>query len=192
MNSTTRVPDRVRTRRRWSGWDLPSGSIPWLGFLAAILAVFVAYVRAAIKIAGAPQDYSGPMAKPHRMFVVTVTATCVRGCADFHADAWLNHDWGLTRDRAGDYQHRLPCHGRPTPAAGGQRPGGKDAMNAAAQAQAVWNSPRLRRAGCGADPGRPRAGTGHLSAGDPGPGPRRTAVGRVEEATSGNATTRGW
>jgi phosphatidylglycerophosphate synthase len=34
----------------------------------------VAYVRAAARIAGAPQDYSGPMAKQHRMFIVTFTA----------------------------------------------------------------------------------------------------------------------
>ncbi len=32
------------------------------------------FSRSAARNAGAPQDYSGPMAKPHRMFVVTVTA----------------------------------------------------------------------------------------------------------------------
>jgi phosphatidylglycerophosphate synthase len=71
------VPDRVSDAATLVGLGFAAGGTPWLGFLAAILAVFVAYVRAAAKIAGAPQDYSGPMAKPHRMFVVTVTAlTC--------------------------------------------------------------------------------------------------------------------
>jgi phosphatidylglycerophosphate synthase len=50
------------------------GSVSWLGFVAAILAIIVAYVRAAIRVAGGPQDYIGPMAKQHRMFVVTLTA----------------------------------------------------------------------------------------------------------------------
>src|SRR5690606_20478807 len=45
-----------------------------LGWAAALVAVFTAYIRAAVKVAGAPQDYCGPMAKPQRMFVVTMVA----------------------------------------------------------------------------------------------------------------------
>lgn len=67
------VPDRISDAATLIGLGFAAGGTPWLGFVAAILAVFVAYVRAAAKLAGAPQDYSGPMAKPHRMFVVTVT-----------------------------------------------------------------------------------------------------------------------
>jgi phosphatidylglycerophosphate synthase len=68
------VPDRVSDSATLVGLGFAFGGIAWLGFLAAILAVFVAYIRAAIRVAGGPQDYCGPMAKPHRMFVVTLTA----------------------------------------------------------------------------------------------------------------------
>jgi phosphatidylglycerophosphate synthase len=68
------VPDRVSDAAILIGLGHASGGIPWMGDLAAVLAVVVAYVRSAARNAGAPQDYSGPMAKQHRMFVVTVTA----------------------------------------------------------------------------------------------------------------------
>ena len=57
------VPDRVSDAATLVGLGYAAGGVPWLGFLAAILAIFVAYVRAAVKVAGGPQDYSGPMAK---------------------------------------------------------------------------------------------------------------------------------
>ncbi|HEY2625447.1 MAG TPA: hypothetical protein VGI41_01715 [Candidatus Udaeobacter sp.] len=43
-----------------------------MGYIATILAVFTAYVRAAGKIAGAPNEFCGPMAKQHRMLVITL------------------------------------------------------------------------------------------------------------------------
>lgn len=45
-----------------------------LGYAAAIAAVMTAYVREVARGAGAPNDFSGPMAKPHRMFVMTMAA----------------------------------------------------------------------------------------------------------------------
>jgi phosphatidylglycerophosphate synthase len=72
------VPDRISDAATLIGLGYAAGGLPWLGDLAAVLALFVAYVRSAARNAGAPQDYSGPMAKPHRMFVVTVAAL---GCA---------------------------------------------------------------------------------------------------------------
>ncbi|MEQ1818858.1 MAG: CDP-alcohol phosphatidyltransferase family protein [Terricaulis sp.] len=45
-----------------------------LGWAAAVAAVMTAYVREVGKAAGAPADYSGPMAKPHRMFWMTMFA----------------------------------------------------------------------------------------------------------------------
>ena len=50
---------------------------------------------AAVKVAGAPQDYSGPMAKPHRMFVVTVTALLCALVPMFTQGGWLGQEWGL-------------------------------------------------------------------------------------------------
>jgi phosphatidylglycerophosphate synthase len=51
-----------------------------LGWLAAVLAVMTAYLRAFGSRYSKSQDYSGPMAKPHRMFALTVgsLATCVQ------------------------------------------------------------------------------------------------------------------
>lgn len=46
----------------------------WLGWAAAVAAVMTAYVREVGRAAGAPADFSGPMAKPHRMFVMTMAA----------------------------------------------------------------------------------------------------------------------
>jgi phosphatidylglycerophosphate synthase len=45
-----------------------------LGWAAALAAVLTAYVREVSRAAGAPADFSGPMAKPHRMFVMTMAA----------------------------------------------------------------------------------------------------------------------
>ena len=45
----------------------------WLGWLAALLAMLTAYVRELGRGLGFAADFSGPMAKPHRMFALTVT-----------------------------------------------------------------------------------------------------------------------
>jgi phosphatidylglycerophosphate synthase len=44
-----------------------------LGWAAALLAVGTAYIRQTGVAMGLPQDYSGPMAKPQRMFLLTVS-----------------------------------------------------------------------------------------------------------------------
>lgn len=46
----------------------------WLGVFATILALLTAYVRLLGGSLGLPQDFSGPMAKQHRMFALTVGA----------------------------------------------------------------------------------------------------------------------
>jgi phosphatidylglycerophosphate synthase len=51
-----------------------------LGWAAAVAAVMTAYVREVGKSAGAPADFSGPMAKPHRMFVMTMAALAAATC----------------------------------------------------------------------------------------------------------------
>jgi phosphatidylglycerophosphate synthase len=45
-----------------------------LGWMAAIAALFTAYVRLLAGSLGLTQDFSGPMAKQHRMFVLTLGA----------------------------------------------------------------------------------------------------------------------
>lgn len=49
-----------------------AGHVPWLGWSCAVLAVFTAYLRAFGGSLGQVQDFCGPMAKPHRMFFLTL------------------------------------------------------------------------------------------------------------------------
>jgi phosphatidylglycerophosphate synthase len=66
------IPDRVSDAAVFVGAGFAWGGNVALGYIATILAIFTAYVRAAGKIAGAPNEFCGPMAKQHRMLVVTV------------------------------------------------------------------------------------------------------------------------
>src|SRR6058998_1272946 len=66
------VPDRVSDAAVFIGAGYAWGGNVALGYVATILAIFTAYVRAAGKIAGAPNEFCGPMAKQHRMLVITV------------------------------------------------------------------------------------------------------------------------
>jgi phosphatidylglycerophosphate synthase len=67
------VPDRVSDTAVLAGLGLAAAS-PALGLAAALAAMATAYVRAVGKAAGAPSDFRGPMAKQHRMALVTVLA----------------------------------------------------------------------------------------------------------------------
>ncbi len=88
------VPDRVSDAAVLTGLGFAAGAHPWLGFVAAILAVFVAYIRAMAKSVGAPQDYCGPMAKPQRMAVVTLLAVYL---------AFRPMNWQLSRPVMGEF-----------------------------------------------------------------------------------------
>ena len=57
----------------YAAWTMGLDMGSWLGWLAALLAVLTAYVRELGRGLGFPADFSGPMAKPHRMFALTVT-----------------------------------------------------------------------------------------------------------------------
>jgi phosphatidylglycerophosphate synthase len=74
------VPDRISDTAIFIGAGYAAGSLPELGYLAACAAMFTAYVRAEGKVAGAHQEFCGPMAKPQRMFLLT--AICLV-CATF-------------------------------------------------------------------------------------------------------------
>lgn len=49
-----------------------AAALPWLGWLTALLAAICAYVRLLGGTLGQPQDFGGPMAKPHRMAALTI------------------------------------------------------------------------------------------------------------------------
>jgi phosphatidylglycerophosphate synthase len=66
------VPDRISDAAVFIGAGFAWGGNVALGYIATILAIFTAYVRAAGKIAGAPNEFCGPMAKQHRMLVITL------------------------------------------------------------------------------------------------------------------------
>jgi len=66
------VPDRISDAAVFIGAGFAWGGNITLGYIATILSIFTAYVRAAGKIAGAPNEFCGPMAKQHRMLVITV------------------------------------------------------------------------------------------------------------------------
>jgi phosphatidylglycerophosphate synthase len=68
------LPDRVSDSATLIGLGYALGGSATLGWLAALLAMATAYVRAVGKAAGAGSNFSGPMAKPHRMFVVTIVS----------------------------------------------------------------------------------------------------------------------
>ncbi|MEZ6024335.1 MAG: hypothetical protein R3C16_13195 [Hyphomonadaceae bacterium] len=70
-----------------------------LGWAAAVAAVMTAYVREVCRSAGAPADFSGPMAKPHRMFVMTLAALLTM-FDQAMGGAWL--ETALTGDRGAD------------------------------------------------------------------------------------------
>ena len=84
------VPDRVSDATVFIGAGFAWGGNIALGYIATILAIFTAYIRAAGKIAGAPNEFCGPMAKQHRILVITVaclySAVVPRSWQIFHFD----------------------------------------------------------------------------------------------------------
>lgn len=72
------LPDRVAD----SLFLVPLGyaaDLPWLGWLAALLAMATAYVRVTGGALGLAQDFRGPQAKPHRMAVMTLGCLAAAG-----------------------------------------------------------------------------------------------------------------
>lgn len=61
------VPDRVADSVLLVALGYAAG-LPWVGWLAALLAACTAYVRVLGGTLGQPQDFRGPFAKQHRMW----------------------------------------------------------------------------------------------------------------------------
>lgn len=75
------APDRIEDSVLLVAAGVAAG-MAWLGWAAALLAMGTAYVRALGGSLGFVQDYCGPMAKQHRMALLTVGAL---GAAAFPA-----------------------------------------------------------------------------------------------------------
>jgi phosphatidylglycerophosphate synthase len=73
------VPDRLSDAAVFIGLGYAVGGSAWLGFAAALAAVFTAYVRVFGSAIGLPADFRGPMAKPHRMHVAAITTVLCAG-----------------------------------------------------------------------------------------------------------------
>lgn len=65
------VPDRIADSVLLVALGYAAG-LPWAGWLAALLAATTAYIRTLGGALGQPQDFRGPMAKQHRMALMTV------------------------------------------------------------------------------------------------------------------------
>jgi len=74
-------PDRVADSLLIVALGYAAGT-PWLGWLGALLAALTAYVRVFGGSLGQPQDFRGPMAKQHRMAVLTVA--CLVGAVEMY------------------------------------------------------------------------------------------------------------
>jgi phosphatidylglycerophosphate synthase len=69
------IPDRVADVALLVAAGYASNHGEWgaaLGWSASVLAVITAYIRAVGARRGQPQDFCGPQAKPHRMFMLTL------------------------------------------------------------------------------------------------------------------------
>lgn len=83
------VPDRLAD----SLFIVPLGyaiGMPWLGWAGALAAAVTAYIRVLGGALGLAQDFRGPMAKQHRMAVLTIA--CLLGALEL--TVWGSH-WAL-------------------------------------------------------------------------------------------------
>jgi phosphatidylglycerophosphate synthase len=77
------VPDRLADSLFLVALGYAIG-IPWLGWLAALAAAVTAYIRVLGGTFGLAQDFRGPLAKQHRMAVMT--AGCLLGIVEWFWD----------------------------------------------------------------------------------------------------------
>lgn len=80
------LPDRVADSLLIVCLGYAAG-VPWLGWAAALAAALTAYLRAFGGALGQKQDFRGPMAKQHRMGVMTLA------CPLALIEAWIVPPW---------------------------------------------------------------------------------------------------
>jgi phosphatidylglycerophosphate synthase len=68
------IPDRISDSFTIIGAGYALSGWPLMGFIAALLAVMTAYIRAVGKGTGLPSDFGGPMAKQQRMALITIVS----------------------------------------------------------------------------------------------------------------------
>lgn len=71
------IPDRLADVAVLVGAGYAAGSLPWLGYVAGMLALLITYIRALGRGLGFPSDYRGPMAKQQRMVLVMLASAAL-------------------------------------------------------------------------------------------------------------------
>ncbi len=82
------IPDRIADVLFLVAAGFACNETPWgavLGWSAACLSLMTAYLRTLGSSQGLKQDFCGPMAKPHRMFLLTVGSLATAGQIFFEA-----------------------------------------------------------------------------------------------------------
>lgn len=90
------LPDRVSDAAVIIGAGYAVGGLPACGYIAACVAILTAYVRAVGKAAGAANLFVGPMAKPQRMFVLTLVALLMAVLPGNWRPCWGDQHAGLS------------------------------------------------------------------------------------------------
>jgi phosphatidylglycerophosphate synthase len=88
------IPDRIADSLLIVALGVAAGAA-WLGWLGALGAAVTAYIRVLGGSLGLAQDFRGPLAKPHRMFVMTVAClgAAVEGALVGSAYSLLGAAW---------------------------------------------------------------------------------------------------
>jgi phosphatidylglycerophosphate synthase len=73
------LPDRIADSALIVALGYACG-VEWLGWAGALAAALTAYIRALGGSFGLAQDFRGPLAKPHRMFVLTLACLGAAWC----------------------------------------------------------------------------------------------------------------
>jgi phosphatidylglycerophosphate synthase len=89
------VPDRISDIAMLVGAGYAAGGNIELGWMAAVVALFVAYTRVQVDVAGARQSFIGPAAKPARVVAIAAAALIHVAAPDL-ASRWMDSlsGWG--------------------------------------------------------------------------------------------------
>ena len=85
------IPDRIADPLILVAAGYATGALPWassLGWAAGLGAVMTAYVRTLAASMGAPVDFRGPMAKQHRMALMTLACLMAATEPAFWPQGW--------------------------------------------------------------------------------------------------------
>ncbi len=89
------IPDRISDAAALIGAGYALNASPTLGFTAAVLAITTAYIRALGASLNLGQTFHGPLAKPQRMFFLTLACLLHASLPSAWQSINLNHAWSI-------------------------------------------------------------------------------------------------